>query len=182
MKNLTKQLIKNTFNDLLEKENLSKITIQELADACGIGRNTFYYHYQDIYMLLEEILDDELEVLKKDIQCNSEAEVFSKVTNRLIENKKKIRHVYKSVDRELLENYMARSYDMILRQFINLREDLNNKDPEEIEFAITFFKHALVGMSMEWFGKNLSQSMLDNFVSGLRKYMNSKAINKLLDK
>ena len=37
---------------LMARKPLHKITIQEIADDCGINRYTFYYHFQDIYDLL----------------------------------------------------------------------------------------------------------------------------------
>ena len=41
---------------LLETKALSKITVQDIADACEINRNSFYYHFQDIPALIEEII------------------------------------------------------------------------------------------------------------------------------
>ena len=34
---------------------LDKITVKEIVEACGISRNTFYYHFGDIYALLEAL-------------------------------------------------------------------------------------------------------------------------------
>ena len=59
-KQYTKNLIKREFLLLAEEKSLKNITIAELADRCEINRNTFYYHYEDIYMLIKEILNDEL--------------------------------------------------------------------------------------------------------------------------
>ena len=47
----TEELIINTFLELVEEKPLDKITIQDIADQCGINRNTFYYHFDDIYSL-----------------------------------------------------------------------------------------------------------------------------------
>ena len=33
---------------LLEERPLSKITVKDIVDECGINRNTFYYHFEDI--------------------------------------------------------------------------------------------------------------------------------------
>lgn len=38
---------------LLLKKPLNKITINDIAEDCGINRMTFYYHFQDIYDLVE---------------------------------------------------------------------------------------------------------------------------------
>ena len=50
-----KKLISSTFVKLLSSKPFDKITIKDIVDTCEINRNTFYYHYSDIYGLLEEI-------------------------------------------------------------------------------------------------------------------------------
>ena len=58
MGNDTKRLIKESLIGLLNDKPFDGICIKELTDACGISRNTFYYHYHDIYEVLEEIFDE----------------------------------------------------------------------------------------------------------------------------
>lgn len=53
--NITKRVIREAFLQLLNEKTLSKITVKDITDRCGINRNTFYYHYQDIPELVEEI-------------------------------------------------------------------------------------------------------------------------------
>ena len=57
----TKKRIQETFLTMLEQESLDKITVKDLVDRCGMNRNTFYYYYQDLYALLEELLQEEAE-------------------------------------------------------------------------------------------------------------------------
>ena len=47
-----KEQMAASLKKLMTRKNLGRITIQELADDCGINRYTFYYHFQDIYDLL----------------------------------------------------------------------------------------------------------------------------------
>src|SRR5699024_11835415 len=43
-----KRQIANTLLQLLEKKSLEKITVKELVALCGISRQTFYYHFEDV--------------------------------------------------------------------------------------------------------------------------------------
>ena len=63
MANFTKKAIKESFIRLLKERPLSKITVQVIADDCGINRNSFYYHFQDIPALIEEITLEEVDRL-----------------------------------------------------------------------------------------------------------------------
>ena len=38
------------------RDHLIKLKVKELVEECGVNRNTFYYHYKDIYELLADIL------------------------------------------------------------------------------------------------------------------------------
>ena len=57
MASFTKKAICQSFIKLLSERPIDKITVKDIVDDCGIARNTFYYHYQDIYQVLEDILD-----------------------------------------------------------------------------------------------------------------------------
>ena len=56
----TKKLIANSLKKAMKVKPLSKITVSELIRDCGINRNTFYYHFDDIYDLLHWMLENEL--------------------------------------------------------------------------------------------------------------------------
>ena len=53
MANHTQRIILETFEQMLEEMPFFKITVSALVKRCGISPNTFYYHYEDIYDLLE---------------------------------------------------------------------------------------------------------------------------------
>ncbi len=57
----TKQLLADTLVQLTVKKPFSKITVSELVSLCGINRKTFYYHFADVYDLLEWYLNSEIE-------------------------------------------------------------------------------------------------------------------------
>ena len=59
MQNMTKQALKTSLEKLLAKKPLDKITINDLTSDCGISRMTFYYHFKDIYDLVEWVCLEE---------------------------------------------------------------------------------------------------------------------------
>ena len=56
MSNFTKKAIMDSFVELAQSIPMDKITIKQVCDNCKINRNTFYYYYQDLYSLKEEII------------------------------------------------------------------------------------------------------------------------------
>ena len=59
MANLTRNAIKAALIKLLDERPLTQITVKDIVTACGINRNTFYYHYQGIPELIAEIVNDD---------------------------------------------------------------------------------------------------------------------------
>ncbi len=109
MSKLTEQAIKASFLKLLEERPLSRITVRDITDACGINRNSFYYHYHDIPHLMEEILKDEADMLIRTYSEIPSLDACVETAFRFIlENRRAIRHIYHSVDREVFERCLMR--------------------------------------------------------------------------
>lgn len=61
MATLTKQALKDALMKLLEQRPLDRITVQEVTEAAGVSRKTFYYHFRDMFDLVEWTLLDEIQ-------------------------------------------------------------------------------------------------------------------------
>ena len=57
----SKRLIKEAFLQLISQKDISKVRIKEIAELADISKGTFYAHYQDIYSVLEEIEDENIQ-------------------------------------------------------------------------------------------------------------------------
>ena len=49
---LTKKELAASLKKMMQKTPFDKITVKDLVKECGVNRQTFYYHFQDIYELL----------------------------------------------------------------------------------------------------------------------------------
>lgn len=54
----TKMVLKESFINLLEEKDISRITIKEICEDADINRATFYAHYNDQYDLMKKIQND----------------------------------------------------------------------------------------------------------------------------
>ncbi len=59
MTQFTQKAIIQTFLSMLEETPFDRITVSALVARCGISSNTFYYHFQNIYDLLNAWLEEE---------------------------------------------------------------------------------------------------------------------------
>ena len=96
MTSLTKGAIKQSFLKLLNQKPLSKITVKEIAEDCKINRNSFYYHYNDIPSLVEEILNEQIDEI---VSLGSDASIYESILTGIdfaLQNKKAAMHIYNS--------------------------------------------------------------------------------------
>ena len=89
--------------ELLTK-SLDKITINELAEDCGISRMAFYYHFKDIYDLVEWVcVEDGTKALQGKKTYENWQEGFCQIFEAVQENKPFIMNIYRCVDRQKIE-------------------------------------------------------------------------------
>ena len=105
MAQTTRNAIRNGFLEMLEQRPLDKISVVDIAEHCGVNRNTFYYYYCDIYALIREVLETELgNVLHTQPPCRDWSDLLMRVTAFIRANRRAVYHLYQSNQRDLLEN------------------------------------------------------------------------------
>lgn len=55
----TKHALAAALKELMAQKQLDKITIHDLTERCGIRRQNFYYHFEDVYDLLRWMFQEE---------------------------------------------------------------------------------------------------------------------------
>ena len=71
MSQLTRKAIMKCTLELAEKKSLKKITVKDIADECGITRSTFYYHFSDIYDVLDGVVQAKIDEFNEEYNGES---------------------------------------------------------------------------------------------------------------
>ena len=88
MTNTTKLALEAALKKELLTKSLDKITINELAEDCGISRMAFYYHFKDIYDLVEWVcVEDGTKALQGKKTYENWQEGFCQIFEAVLENK-----------------------------------------------------------------------------------------------
>ena len=96
MSQITKRALEQSLKNLLLKKPLTKITINDIAEDCGINRMTFYYHFKDIYDLVEwACLEDARAALEEKKTYATWQEGFLQIFEAVRANKPFIMNVYR---------------------------------------------------------------------------------------
>ena len=160
MSNLTKKAIKQTFMDLLNRKPLNKITVKDIAEECGINRNSFYYHYNDIPSLLEEIFTEEAEQLVAvQTESNSIYEHLIFAVDFAIENKAAVYHIYNSANREMFEKYLEKISNKAVSTYISeVCRDYEVSDADKSALVL-YYKCLLIGFVIDWLSSNMTYDL-----------------------
>ena len=150
MSQTTKRALEASLKKLLLEKPLNKITINDITEDCGVNRMTFYYHFKDIYDLVDWILvEDAAKALEGRQSFETWTEAFLDILHQIQENKVLVLNVYRSVGREQVEQYLYKIVDPLLHEFVDKEtQDISIQD-EDKQFVIDFFKYALVGMALD---------------------------------
>lgn len=166
MANFTKQAIKSSFMKLLNQQPLSKISVRDIVEDCGINRNSFYYHFQDIPSLIEEIIKEDADrIIEQYPTVNSLRECVNIMFRSALENKKAVLHIYNSANRDIYEKSMMKLCEYVVTKYL---ETVFGKDPESEKArasAIIFFKCELFGLSFEWIEKGMKEGAIEEIYS-----------------
>lgn len=153
MQQFTKKEIKLSLITLLQSKPLDSIKVKSIIDECGISRNTFYYHYHDIYNVLEEIFNDSLaDTLSLGVENLDWEIVFQKMAGSAIMNKQLIANIYSSKYIDSIVAYATNAVGRIIEDRIRAEYIVKNKDvdSEDIKLVGMFYKHAIMGTFSEW--------------------------------
>ena len=160
MPNATKAALEESLKRLLLKKPLDKITITDITTDCGISRMAFYYHFKDIYDLVEwSCVEDGTKALQGKKKYDSWTEGLTQIFEAVLENKPFIMNVYRNVDRERMERYLYHlTYDLIVGVVQEKSKDLDISG-EDKKFIANFYKYGFVGIMLEWIQEGMKEDI-----------------------
>ena len=159
MSTFTKREIKNTFLEMLEERPLNQITVKELTQQCGINRNSFYYHYQDIPALIEEIVTENAdEIIREYSSIDSMQTGLNAVLSFVSAKRKAILHIYNSINRDIFERDLWKVCDYVVTQYLGPILAGSPLSELDREVVIKFYKCECFGFAMDWLNNGMEDS------------------------
>ena len=158
MNNITKNALEESLKKFLLQKPLDKITISDLTTDCGISRMAFYYHFKDIYDLVEwACIEDASRALQGKKTYDTWQEGLLQIFEAVLENKPFILNVYRSVSRERVENYLyALTYELIEGVVEEQSENLMVTE-EQKKFIANFYKYSFVGVMLDCIKRGMKE-------------------------
>lgn len=152
---VTTEMTRRRLVDALKKKMLQKplykITVKEIVEDTGLNRQTFYYHFQDIYALVEWMFEQEaIDILHESVSFHSWEEACLRLLRYIEENKQVCLCTLHSLGRSHLEGFF---YKDLKGLFLNLVDEVPTEAPVALrnkEFLAHFYTIAFAGILVSW--------------------------------
>ena len=158
MSDLTKQALIASFKKLLETEPFDKITISDITNDCGLSRQTFYYHFRDIFDMIRWIYNSEsLNEIGGRGGYGTWQDKIRELFDYTLNNKSLILGTFNSKCRNDLVGYYM---DVSIRKISDIVEMKSDGDIAEKDkkFIASIYAYAFVGIMVDWISDEMKES------------------------
>lgn len=157
---LTKIKIGEALKEIMITTPFEKITVSNITDKCKIHRQTFYYHFQDRYELLDWVLYRELIMpLITDFNKDNMFSKFYNTFDTIYNNKKFYQNAFKINTADLskyISTVATEEFSKVIKE-IGKRNGIATNSIDD-EFIAEFFGCGMSGVVLNWVNKNMKET------------------------
>ena len=151
MASTTKESLGAALKQMLTVKPIDKITVKDLVEICGVNRQTFYYHFDDVYDLLEWVFEEDANrVLPSEVVYEHWRDDVMMFFKYLADNSVFALNIYNSNSRIYMLRYFKRRLQGCIRSFAIIVSDGKNIDRTDFEFVVEFYANGVVGLISQW--------------------------------
>ena len=151
MATFTRKAIIQTFQEMLVEMPFDKITILALVSRCGISPNTFYYHFRDIYDLLDAwLLTIEESLIQEKEPTDNLYDVLKTLMFKMQANPEIVYHLFSSYPRERIERQIVEVTQSIFIPLVKTRSEELSVSEETLEMAASFYSYSFLGFIIKF--------------------------------
>ena len=152
----TKLKMAEALKKLVNYKAFSKITVGDIVTECGLNRNSFYYHFENMYDLLYWTYDQEIQNIVAAFQ-NANADYtqsFEFILSYIDQNINLCQAAYESLGENDLENMIERDLKLFLTVSVTyITEELKIEISEDYKNFLIFNFSPMVRFQIVWYIK-----------------------------
>ena len=145
-----KREITETLLRLLEKKSLEKITVKELATLCGISRQTFYYHFEDVLDVVDWWTRQSAErLIEQSMQIDDAHIALRLFVDYATQHRLVLRHLLASRWHEQMERRLIRVFTGFLQDTLHRIHPNLAMSPADEEAFLQFYACGIFGLLVQ---------------------------------
>ena len=174
-----KRVLASTLKEMAGKKSLSKITINDLTQACDVSRQTFYNNFKDIYDLVEWIyLKEVVTPIERGKIYDKWQDALTSIFQYISENHVFVLNTYRSFGKGFLEKVLRQEIELFLSNQVFKKIEVTKEEAKQVEFSYSFYTYALVGVGLDWIEKQMPESV-EELVERIERVMLGEIISLL---
>lgn len=159
MLNITERALTEALTELLEERPLDKINVVDITDKCGLTRNTFYYHFHDVYDALNCYFTNEIEKMLVKYEHDEDwSGGFLEGLEFVYHHKTMIEHIYNFVDSRELRDYLDSVLFKYALTVIGKEFKKTDYSAQVKEIAADFYTNVLLGATIKWIKDGMKEN------------------------
>lgn len=155
----TMKLIMTAFQEMLEEMPFDKVTVAALVRRAGISPNTFYYHYQDIYALLDAWFREKVALIVPDGSPIEWKSATKTMLRQCRAHPRIVYHVFDALSRDRLERYIFSLTDDVFWRVVVQAAQGRAVDEEHLRSVASFCRYAYIGFVMQFFWNHMENDI-----------------------
>lgn len=158
MSQITKRVLSESLKKILERKPLDKVTIKDITDDCGVSRMTFYYHFKDVYDLVEWTCHEEgKNALRDKKSYETWQEGLLQIFQLVLENRPFVENIYRVIGKERAETFINPLIQDLIKHGVEEREGAHPIKPADRDAIANFYVYAFSGFVFEWIKKGMKE-------------------------
>lgn len=147
----TKDALASALRQMMTVKPIDKVTVKDIVEICGVNRQTFYYHFDDVDDLLEWVFEQDSDrVFPREVVYNRWMEDMLGYFDYLESNSAFTLNVYNSNSRLYMLRYLKARMEACIRSFAEIASEGKNIDRQDFEFVVEFYANCAIGFIAQW--------------------------------
>ncbi len=164
MSDITKRALATAFEQLLTRKPYDKITVKDVVETAHVNRQTFYYHFRDLYDLTRWIFRSEAARILSDISLQTWQQSLAEAFSCIMQHRVLILNVFHSPNRDELDQFIHHVSHPLFVSLVANSQRNRNTPPEDCALIAWCYTYALTGMILEWVRGNMKTDPMDMIV------------------
>lgn len=148
---------------LLQTKRLDDITVTELVEKCGISRQAFYYHFSDLYGVVDYAVQQLLAEFKMPATSSPERwhDSIEQMLSMLRENRTLVLNVYRAYERSYVEHYVRRWAMPLVEGRVRQTAQDYGVTEDQIGFMTEWLTESLASILLSWAERGMPSSVIE---------------------
>ena len=152
----TKEALASALRQMMTVKPIDKVTVKDIVEICGVNRQTFYYHFDDVDDLLEWVFEQDSDrVFPREVVYDRWMEDMMGYFDYLVSNSAFTLNVYNSNSRLYMLRYIKGRLGACIRSFSEIVAEGRSIERADFEFIVEFYSNIVVGLISQWMDQGM---------------------------